>query len=287
MQIITTIAEMQEFSKKRSQEGKIIAVVPTMGFLHQGHASLVSQARSEADVVITTLFVNKLQFGANEDFSNYPRDFARDCNVAELAGSDILFAPDHAEMYPDDFSSRIVISGIADKFEGAFRRGHFDGMATVVAKLFGTSRPHIAYFGQKDYQQTLVVRRMVKDLSIDVKICVSPTIRESDGLAMSSRNVYLSPEERKKAAVLYRALQAVVLQASKGERRRKELNMIMTETLRTVEELMIDYACAANAENLDEPEIFDDNCPIVFLIAARLGAARLIDNELLLVGSEI
>lgn len=279
MEIIRTVAEMQHFSESHRAAGRRVAVVPTMGYLHAGHGSLIRRARAENEVVITTLFVNKLQFGVSEDFSRYPRDFDRDQRLASEAGGDVLFVPEHEEMYPSGFSTSVAVRGITDKFEGAFRRGHFDGMATIVAKLFGATRPHCAYFGQKDYQQTLVVGRMTEDLNLGVEIVVCPTLREADGLAMSSRNVYLAPEERRKANVLYQALRATAERADAGERRRQELNYTMMETLRTVGELQVDYACAAIAATLDEPDIFPENEPLVFLIAARLGNARLIDNE--------
>ncbi|GAB1430710.1 pantoate--beta-alanine ligase [Ignavibacteria bacterium] len=279
MRIIRTVAEMQQYSEEHRKAGRRVAVIPTMGYLHEGHASLIQQARKNADIAVTTLFVNKLQFGANEDFSRYPRDFVRDCTIAEEAGSDALFAPENGEMYTETFSTVITVRGISDKFEGAFRRGHFDGVATIVAKLFGAVRPHEAYFGQKDYQQTLVIRRMTADLNLGVNIIVCPTLREADGLAMSSRNVYLAPEERGKASVLHRALQTASLLVQSGEIRRQEINFSMLEVLRTVGELQIDYACAAQADTLEEPEVFEETEPIVFLIAARLGAARLIDNE--------
>lgn len=283
MELIVTVAEMQRYAEQQRCAGRRIAVVPTMGYFHQGHLSLIQQARQRADVVITTLFVNPTQFGPGEDYERYPRDFERDRRLAAEAGSDVLFAPTVEEMYPGGYTTVITVRGVSEKFEGVFRPGHFQGVATIVAKLFLATKPHVALFGQKDWQQTLVVRQLVRDLNFDVEIVVLPTVREPDGLAMSSRNVYLSPEERQKATVLYRSLRQAVAAIERGERRRRVLVQLLEEQLRQVPELRIDYAAAADAWTLEEPEEFAPGQTVVLLVAARLGATRLIDNEVVTV----
>jgi pantoate--beta-alanine ligase len=283
MELIVTVAEMQRYAEQQRCAGRRIAVVPTMGYFHQGHLSLIQQARQRADVVVTTLFVNPTQFGPGEDYERYPRDFERDRRLAAEAGSDVLFAPTVEEMYPGGYTTVITVRGVSEKFEGAFRPGHFQGVATIVAKLFLATKPHVALFGQKDWQQTLVVRELVRDLNFDVEIVVLPTVREPDGLAMSSRNVYLSPEERQKATVLYRSLRQAVAAIERGERRRRVLVQLLEEQLRQVPELRIDYAAAADAWTLEEPEEFAPGQTVVLLVAARLGATRLIDNEVVTV----
>lgn len=280
MLIIRTVAEMQAFSEEMRLNRKKIAVVPTMGFLHDGHASLLRAARNDADVVILTIFVNPTQFAPTEDLSRYPRDFERDCAIAGESGVDVVFAPlDSTEIYPNGFESTIDVGSVAKPFEGAFRPTHFRGVATVVAKLFAITKPHIAYFGQKDYQQTCVIKRLVSDLNIDVKIVVCPTRRESDGLAMSSRNVYLQPIERERAATIWRALCAGKHLIESGELRSREITEAMSRVLAELHECKIDYATPAHAEYLHVPEIFSADEAIVLLIAVRFPSARLIDNE--------
>ena len=207
IQIVKTIREMQDVAERFRCEGKNIAVVPTMGYLHRGHASLIELARSRADVVITTIFVNPTQFAPNEDFNRYPRDFDHDKKIAADAGADIIFYPEIAEMYPQEFDSKVEVEGASKILEGAFRPTHFQGVTTVVAKLFHITKPHIAIFGQKDAQQAFIIQKMVKDLNFDIDIIIAPIVREEDGLALSSRNVYLNETERKNALVLYRSLQ--------------------------------------------------------------------------------
>ena len=280
IQVIDNIKTMQELSDSYRNQGKTVSCVPTMGYLHDGHLSLIRYAKAHSDVVVTTLFVNPLQFAPDEDYEKYPRDHASDLRKAEESGCSYVFMPSVDEMYSDSFQTTIHLSRITEKFEGAFRPSHFDGVATVVNKLFNAVKPHFAVFGQKDYQQTLLIRQMVKDLNMDIDIVVRPTVRENDGLAKSSRNVYLSPDLRVKATILHQAL----LQAEKlietGERNRMAINNKLKDVLNTVEELKIDYAAAALADNLDEPDVFADNDDIVLLIAARLGNTRLIDNLL-------
>jgi pantoate--beta-alanine ligase len=279
MEFITTVQQMQRYAEQQRCQGRRIAVVPTMGYLHEGHLSLIRLARQHAEVVITTLFVNPTQFAPGEDYERYPRDLERDRRLCAEAGSDALFAPSVEEMYPGGYTTRVSVLGITQKFEGQFRPGHFDGVATIVTKLFLATKPHVAVFGQKDWQQTLVVRQLIRDLNFDIELVVAPTVREPDGLAMSSRNVYLSAQERQQATVLYRALRAAAERATAGERCRRELVAAMESVLREVPVLVLDYAAAADAYTLEEPELFAPGQEVVLLIAARLGQTRLIDNE--------
>ena len=287
MKIITKINEMQTIADDIRCENKSIAIVPTMGFLHEGHAGLIRRANELADVVVTSLFVNPTQFAPNEDFERYPRNFEKDCKIAEECNSSFLFYPDISEMYPSDYNTMLQISKITNKFEGSFRPNHFNGVATIVAKLFNSTKPHIAIFGQKDYQQTLVIKQLVKDLNYNISIVISPTRRENDGLAMSSRNTYLKPEERMLANILFFTLEKAIHAIEKGERKRKIINAIMHNSLRTISSIMIDYASAADSDTLDEPEEFLPNQRIVLLIAVYLGKTRLIDNALVTIPSNI
>jgi len=278
VQEINSIREMQVTADALRAAGKRIGVVPTMGYLHEGHGSLIEAARRENDVVIVTIFVNPLQFAAHEDLSTYPRNFTRDVEIIDAKGGAIVFAPVVEEMYPTGFETKISIGGSTQKFEGAFRPTHFDGVATVVAKLFMATKPHSAYFGQKDYQQVAVIRQLIRDLNIDIELCVENTVREPDGLAKSSRNVYLSADDRAQAVILSKALLEAMRAAREGERSRNTFGKIMKNILETVPGIRVDYAAAALADTLDEPDIFASGDEIVFLIAARLGSTRLIDN---------
>ena len=223
MQIITAISEMQSLADGFRKQGRTIGFVPTMGFLHAGHVSLMQRARQECDVVVASIFVNPTQFGPNEDFDRYPRDEAGDRATCEAAGVDVLFMPTASAMYPDTPSVFVIVEGISDILEGAVRPGHYRGVATVVSKLFHLVKPHKAFFGQKDYQQCAVIKRMVKGLDMDVDVVVLPTVREPDGLAMSSRNSYLSADERRTAAAIYRALSAAEQLAKTGTRQPEAL----------------------------------------------------------------
>ncbi len=283
MQIITAVSHMQQWSEHQRRTGTTIGVVPTMGYLHDGHRSLIERAASECDVVITTVFVNPLQFGHGEDFERYPRDLERDAAIASAAGTTVLFAPLASEMYPEGFATTIDVGQIAERFEGAFRPGHFRGVATVVAKLFHITQPHRAYFGQKDYQQTLVISQLVRDLNMDVTLAILPTVREHDGLALSSRNVYLSADERCQARALYQALQAGKHAIEAGERKRQRINDIMRTVLEQIPNAHIDYAASATAERLEEMEEFPPGSTVVLLLAVRIGSTRLIDNDLVTV----
>ncbi len=258
-----------------------MALVPTMGYLHDGHSSLILHAKEKADIVIVSLFVNPTQFAQGEDFDSYPQDFEKDKALTEKIGVDYLFMPIADEMYPDGYNSSIDISGISKKFEGTTRPTHFNGVATVVAKLFNSCLPDIAIFGQKDYQQTLVIKRFTKDLNFPVEIVVAPTKREEDGLAMSSRNIYLSEQEREEATILYKSLAKASKAVIEGERNRKVINDIMLKSLKSIANINTDYACAADADTFDEPEEFVSGQEIVLMIAVYLGKTRLIDNAII------
>ncbi len=280
--IIQTVQEMQALSDSLRMQGKKIACVPTMGYLHDGHASLIKEAVKNHDEVITTIFVNPMQFGPNEDFERYPRDAERDKAIIEASGGSILYYPSVDEMYPPNYQTTISVSNISKTFEGAFRPGHFEGVATVVAKLFGATKPHTAFFGQKDYQQTLIIKQMVKDLNMGITISIVPTLRESNGLAMSSRNVYLSEKEKNQALVLHSALGIGHSLIGNGVRERAKIEQAMHEILARCPEFAIQYASVAEAETLATPDIFNENKDLVLLIAGFLGKTRLIDNMLYL-----
>ncbi|MDR0926748.1 MAG: pantoate--beta-alanine ligase [Ignavibacteria bacterium] len=281
MKILTTIDEVRVASSDISKAGKTIGLIPTMGYLHEGHLSLFDNANEHSDITFASIFVNPTQFGPNEDYNKYPRDIDRDTELAEEHNVDYLFIPDALEMYPIGFCATMYIRNLTDKFEGQLRPGHFDGVALVVCKLFNIIRPDYAFFGQKDYQQTLVVKQMVKDLNMDTKIIVSPTIRLDSGLAMSSRNTYLSDEEKENATVLYYAMERAKDAIDNGERNRKEINAVLHKQLRSVQGIRIDYASIALANDLSEPDYFYPNEQAVILLAVYIGKTRLIDNFLI------
>lgn len=278
LNVIHSISDMQSISNALRKEGKSIACVPTMGYLHEGHASLIREAAKQYDIVVTTIFVNPLQFGPKEDFERYPRDPERDIAIISAAGGKYVFIPSIDEMYPPEYQTTITIGNISKSFEGLYRPGHFEGVATVVAKLFAATKPDAAYFGQKDYQQTLVIKQMVKDLNMGIDIQVIPTLRESSGLAMSSRNVYLSPEEKKSALVLQSALLTGLSLIREGIRSRISIEEQMKVILATCPEFEIQYCNAALGDTLEMPDEFSKNDEIVLLIAGFLGKTRLIDN---------
>jgi pantoate--beta-alanine ligase len=279
MRILRTIADVRSAVDAARRDGRTVGLVPTMGAFHDGHLSLMRTARAESDLVVVSLFVNPTQFGANEDLGSYPRDEVRDAALAEAAGVDILFAPDVAEIYPDGFATTIHVAELTDVLDGASRGPHhFDGVATVVTKLFGIVRPDAAYFGQKDAQQVLVVRRVVRDLDLDVRIVPCPIVREADGLAMSSRNVYLDPASRTRATALNRALDAGEAVFTAGER---DAEGILSAARRVLDEAGIsaEYLELRDAETLQDVTTVERDA--LLAVAARVGAARLIDNHLL------
>jgi pantoate--beta-alanine ligase len=248
-----------------------------MGALHEGHLSLIREARKMVDKVVVSVFVNPVQFGPNEDYLRYPRDLARDSDLAATADADYIFAPAVEDVYPPGFSTYINIEGLSDKLCGKSRPGHFRGVATVVSILLNVVRPHFAFFGQKDAQQTVVIKRMVKDLKTDVEIVVSPTVREEDGLALSSRNSYLSPVERKAAPIIFKALQRVKALVDAGTTTTAELQTAVSEMIATEPLIKIDYVGIVDSETLESVEAIDKRTVIV-AIAAFIGKTRLIDN---------
>jgi len=274
MQLIETIAE---FRAARRRLAGTLGLVPTMGYLHQGHLELVRRARSECEHVAVTIFVNPAQFGPAEDLQRYPRDLERDLRLLEHAGVELVFAPAAGEMYPPGYSTWVEVEGVTAPLEGARRPGHFRGVATVVCKLFNIAAAERAYFGQKDAQQTVVVRRMARDLDIPTEVVVVPTVREVDGLAMSSRNVYLDREQRAAAAVLYRALRRAEALWESGERDAETLRAGMRETLAAEPLADPDYVSVADAETLREAHGAIAG-PVLASLAVRFGATRLIDN---------
>jgi pantoate--beta-alanine ligase len=279
MKIITSISDMQNLVDALRREGKTIGFVPTMGFLHEGHLSLMRQARSVCDTVIVSIFVNPTQFGPTEDLDRYPRDKEGDLKKCESAGVDILFMPSAKEMYPEKPSVFITVEGISDILEGVIRPGHYRGVATVVAKLFHIVKPHTAFFGQKDYQQCVVIKRMTAGLNMDVEIAVQPTVREADGLAMSSRNSYLSLEERRTAPVIFRSLSAAKQLAGSGVKEPGKLKKKIQAVLREEKSVSVDYIEIADPETL--APLASVTSGIVILVAVRLGRTRLIDNMLM------
>ncbi len=268
---------MQNVAERFRREGKNIAVVPTMGYLHRGHESLIELARSRADIVVTTIFVNPTQFAPNEDFNRYPRDIDHDKIIAEKAGSDLIFFPDVAEMYPIEFDSKVEVDKASTILEGTFRPTHFRGVTTVVAKLFHITKPHIAIFGQKDAQQAFIVQKMVKDLNFDIEVIIAPIVREIDGLALSSRNLYLSETERKNALVLYRSLLHATQSIQDGEKNVTDLRVEMEKIIKAGNPSQIDYISFVNPIKFEEVKIIESP-EVLVALAVHFGKTRLIDN---------
>ena len=279
MEIIRVPQIMQDTSGGHILYGRKIGFVPTMGALHEGHLSLVRRARQENDIVVASIFVNPVQFGPSEDFDKYPRDFETDAEKLRREEVDILFVPDVLHLYPRGFSTYVQVEKLSERLCGVFRPGHFKGVTTVVTKLFHIVRPGRAYFGQKDYQQTIVIKRVVKDLDMDIDIVVCPTVRERDGLAMSSRNAYLKEREREAASVIYKCL-AEAADLTKfgiiniGDIKGKMQERLLNEPLVA----KIDYAGVYDPETLDEPPGISGN--VLLAVAVRIGNTRLIDNML-------
>ena len=273
---VTTIAELRTALDEARGRGERVGFVPTMGYLHDGHASLIRAARAETDVVVTSIFVNPLQFAANEDLADYPRDLERDLEIAADAGCDLVFAPPVEEMYPQPVLTTVSVAEISAPMEGITRPTHFAGVATVVAKLFGIVGPCRAYFGEKDWQQLAVVRRMAADLSLPVTVVGVETRREPDGLAMSSRNVYLTDDERAAAPVLHRALRAGAAAVLGGETDPGRVADLVAAVIDDAPLGTLDYAAAVDATTLATPAVLEGE--IRLLTAVRFGAARLIDN---------
>ena len=275
MEIITTIDRMRSYVRKARADGKKIGFVPTMGCLHQGHLSLIKQARAGADVVIISIFVNPAQFGPDEDYLAYPRDVKEDERKAEKAGVDVIFAPRAQEIYPKNYLTYVNIERISRVLCGKDRPGHFKGVATICLKLFNIIRPDLALFGQKDAQQAIIIKKMVKDLNLDIEIRVLPIVREKDGLAMSSRNKYLNPGQRKDALVLYRALTEAGDMIKNGEKDpavvTKHIKQVITEV-----DSKIDYISIVDSRQLNTLKVISGE--VLIALAVRIGRARLIDN---------
>jgi pantoate--beta-alanine ligase len=272
MQVIKAIGEMKAV---RQTLGGTVGFVPTMGYLHEGHMALVRRARRENSTVVVSIYVNPTQFGPKEDLASYPRDLDRDLALLREQ-ADIVFAPTDIEMYPPGFNTWVEVRGVTERLEGACRPGHFRGVATVVAKLFNIVQPTRAYFGQKDAQQVVVIKKMVSDLNMNVEVVVVPTVRESDGLAMSSRNVYLNAKEREAATVLYRALSAAKNLWHSGEKNASAIRKEMISLIQTEPLAQIDYVSIASPDTLEELDVVDR--PALVSLAVKIGKTRLIDN---------
>jgi pantoate--beta-alanine ligase len=277
METVTTIAAVRQHVRRWRGEGRRVAFVPTMGNLHPGHVSLIEMARSHGDRFVASIFVNPMQFGPNEDFAHYPRTPTQDARMLADAGCDLMFTPDVAEIYPNgsERATRVDVPGLSSILDGEFRPGHFEGVATVVAKLFHIVEPDVAVFGEKDFQQLTIIRRMVADLCMPITIVAAPTVRDPDGLAMSSRNQYLTDEERQKAPLIHQLLLAAVARLQAGDRdfaaiERTALQALVASAFRP------DYFSVRRADDLSPPQA--DTQHLVVLVAARLGRARLIDN---------
>jgi len=280
VQIIKTVAEIRTLVEQTKKSGLQVGLVPTMGYLHQGHLSLMERAVKECDLVVASIYVNPLQFGPKEDLGSYPRDLERDVKLAESVGVQVIFAPTDAEMYPTGYDTVVNVGdSITGKLCGVKRPGHFTGVATVVTKLFNIVRPHRAYFGQKDAQQVAVIERMVTDLNMDIAVVPVPIVREQDGLAMSSRNVYLSPAERQAAPVLQRSLQLAKQALQQGERNAERLCQLVQEEITKEPLAQMDYVEIYYYPSLQSVETIDGR--VLLAVAAKFGAARLIDNIVL------
>lgn len=270
---------MQHHAAELREAGKTIGFVPTMGALHQGHLSLIEHAKKESDVVVVSIFVNPVQFGPKEDFNQYPRNIQGDTEICGSAGADILFTPSASDIYPQGFTTYVSVENLSKVLCGITRPGHFRGVATVVLKLFNIIKPHKSFFGQKDYQQTVIIKRMSEDLNVDTEVVVLPTVREADGLAMSSRNRYLSKTERQSAAVIYRSLKAGISLFEQGERNSGRLRDAVTGIINEEPSIKTEYVAVIHPETLQEET--DARKGTVIAIAARIGNSRLIDNIIL------
>jgi pantoate--beta-alanine ligase len=281
MEIINRRQRMSSVARKiRRDQDRTIGLVPTMGALHEGHLSLVREARRMCDVVVVSVFVNPAQFGPTEDYEHYPRDLTKDTALLTDYNVDYIFAPAAEEIYPKDFSTYVNVSGLSKPLEGETRPGHFRGVATVVAILLNTVRPDFAFFGQKDAQQAVIIKRMVKDLAFDTEIVVLPTVREDSGLAISSRNLYLKPEEQESAAVIHRGLMKAKEVFKKGERHASKLEDLVRTTIESEPRVRVDYVSIVDAETLEKLDKVDER-PTLIAVAAYVGKTRLIDNTML------
>jgi len=276
MKIVRTIDSMKREIYIYKNQGLTIGFVPTMGYLHEGHISLMKKAKEENNIVVTSIFVNPIQFGPNEDYNKYPRDFERDEKLARSVGVDVIFYPNVEEMYPSDFKTKVIVQKITNIMCGKSRPGHFDGVATVVLKLFNIIKPDRAYFGEKDAQQLAVIKQMIKDLNLDVEIIGMPIVRESDGLAMSSRNSYLNEEERKSATVLYKSLILAKEMINNGERKADIIKQEMQNLILKEKYAKIDYIEIVDKNTFEPIDQIKGN--ILIALAVYIGSTRLIDN---------
>ena len=276
MQIIENLEEMGEVCRKAHQEGRSIGLVPTMGAFHEGHLSLVRESRKRDQVVIVSLFVNPTQFGPGEDYGRYPRDKEGDSAKASAIGVDYLFVPSADALYPKGYSTFVLVERLSDKLCGASRPGHFRGVTTIVCKLFHITIPNRAYFGQKDAQQAILMGRMIADLNWDIELVVLPTVREKDGLAMSSRNAYLNPQQRGEATILFRSLCWAEEEIHRGERDARRIRVEMRRMISSMKTAVIDYVAIVDPMSLEEVSRVEGN--VLIVLAVRFGEARLIDN---------
>ncbi|HEV7475996.1 MAG TPA: pantoate--beta-alanine ligase [Pyrinomonadaceae bacterium] len=281
MEIINRRQRMSSVARKiRREQDRTIGLVPTMGALHEGHLSLVREARRMCDFVVVSVFVNPTQFGPSEDYEHYPRDLTKDTALLTDYNVDYIFAPAAEEIYPREFSTYVNVGGLSKPLEGATRPGHFRGVATVVAILLNTVHPDFAFFGQKDAQQAVVIKRMVRDLAFDTEIVVLPTVREDSGLAISSRNLYLNAEEQQSASVIHRGLKSAKEVFKKGERHAGKLEEIVRTIIESEPRVRVDYVSVVDADSLEKLEKLDER-PILIAVAAYVGKTRLIDNIML------
>jgi pantoate--beta-alanine ligase len=279
MQIIEHIQEMQRWSEIQRHRGERIVFVPTMGFLHDAHLSLVRNGKKRGDRVVVSIFVNPAQFSPNEDFAAYPRDFERDRGLLEREHADVLFHPSVREIYPEGYQTHVDVDNLSALLCGAHRPGHFQGVATVVAKLFNIVRPHVAIFGEKDYQQLQLVRRLVRDLNFAIEIVGHPIVREADGLAMSSRNIYLSPEERQAALCLFRSLRRAACMVQRGETRGRVITEAVRGGIEKEPLARVEYVTLCDSATLEPVEEIQESA--LLALAVRIGETRLIDNQIL------
>lgn len=276
MKVFHDIQTLRVFLDDIKREGKTIGFVPTMGYLHEGHLSLIEASVKENDITVLSIYVNPTQFGPDEDLDHYPRDIENDKKLAEDAGANVIFIPDHHIMYKNNHVTYVQVNGLTHQLCGQSRPTHFQGVTTIVTKLFNIVQPNRAYFGQKDAQQAIVIKRMVMDLNMPITIVVCPIMREADGLAMSSRNTYLSPEEREQATVLFEALQKAKVLIDSGERSSKTVKAMMTKLIHTKPSATIDYVSIVGTDTLEDIENLEDN--ILVALAVKIGKTRLIDN---------
>jgi pantoate--beta-alanine ligase len=281
LEIIKRTPQMKSLARRLAEEGNRIGFVPTMGALHNGHLSLMQRARQMSDIVVVSIFINPIQFGPTEDLDRYPRDLARDAELCMTRGVDYIFAPLIDEIYPEDFSTYVIVEGLSDRLCGASREGHFRGVTTVVTKLVNIVKPQYTFLGRKDAQQAIIVKRMIADLSMDTEIVVCPIVRDEDGLALSSRNAYLAPDERAAATVLHRALEKAQVLYGGGERDAAAIQRAMEELVATEPLVRVDYIQIVNTRDLEPLQTLSDEQTILIAVAAFVGKTRLIDNVVL------